>query len=822
MRGTLLFDTAPADRWEDAFGVGNGRHGALAYGRPGTETVIVTHHRLTWPDTPAPPAGPPDLAVSLPRVRDLLLAGESRRALELFASDRYIGDGLADHGARYHPRPFHPAFAVSLRDERAGSLRDEDAVSPRDESARGTAADGYRRTLNYRAGLAVAAWPGRRHACFASRVRDLVVQQVSGTLPDLAVEINTRLPGAPAGLRVTAQARERSAGDAMIVTAVQYPGHAGGYVGATRVVSGAGGMVMAFSAADSGPGGLGGVHVSGCRELTVLTRVEAFGDCADLDTARDRALTAVTGAPVYQRGLLLAEHARAHARAFGEVSLDLGVSAADRRLGIGQLLTRQEGHPDQPLPALLEKLFDSGRYLLLSASGLLPSRLTGLWQGDWRPAWSGAITTDANLGLQLAGAVTTDVPDAVDAVASLVREQLPDWRVNARRLFGARGIVAPAHTDGASGLCTHFEPRWPLHMWTAAADWLLVPVLDEALARCDPGYATRHAGPALRELAAFYEDFLTRTDCDGRAIFAPSYSPENEPGGWTPAAVNAAMDIAAARHALLAAADAGQADTRQAGGASAGPGADDEPDRVAQRRWRELADRLPPYRITPDGALAEWAWPAVGTGRPPLPANDQHRHVSHLYPVWPLHEITVDGTPALAAAALAALRARGAQDDSAHGYLHKALAAARLRDPGLAGRLVAALTGQGFFFRSLMSSHYPGRRVCNADAACAMPGVLAEMLVDSVPAGENGPGRIELLPAVPEFLPSGCLRGIRTLTGVRIAKLRWDAATGEAEAILASAAGREADVSCWRSGRCRRVRLSPGVPFRMTWRRGEM
>ena len=223
-----------------------------------------------------------------------------------------------------------------------------------------------------------------------------------------------------------------------------------------------------------------GVRVAGCRELTLLTRVELFdgaaaGEADGRQAARDRALAAVSAVPCEPR-LLLAEHARAHAAAFGDVALDLGVSAVERRLPVGELLDRQAACPDAPLPALLEKLFDSGRYLLLSASGPLPPRLTGIWQGDWNPAWSGAITTDANLGLQLAGAVSTDVPAAVDAVANLIACQLDDWRVNARRLFGARGIVAPAHTDGIRGRTTHFEPGWPLHTWTAAADWLLVPL----------------------------------------------------------------------------------------------------------------------------------------------------------------------------------------------------------------------------------------------------------------------------------------------------------------------------------------------------------
>ena len=238
---------------------------------------------------------------------------------------------------------------------------------------------------------------------------------------------------------------------------------------------------------------------------------------------------------------------------------------------------------------------------------------------------------DANLGLQLAGAVTADVPAAVTAVADLVRDRLADWRQNSRRIFGTRGIVAPAHSDGLSGLCTHFETGYPLQMWTAAADWLLVPLLDAAHAWGDETFFAQRVRPALRELAEFYEDFLTRVDEDGHVIFVPSYSPENQPGGWSPAAVNATMDIAAARHALTAA---------SAAAATAATAATDE-HRADARRWRELADRLPPYRVNSDGALAEWAWPPAGSGLPPLPDNYEHRHVSHLYPVWPLHDITV-------------------------------------------------------------------------------------------------------------------------------------------------------------------------------------
>ena len=784
MTGAGIYDTIPADRWEDAFPVGNGRHGALVLGGPREESVIVTHHLLVRPDADGPPESarpaPPELAGRLERVRDLLLAGDSAHALELFTGD-WPG---------HSPRPFHPAFAIRLRDE----------LTPVGVP------EGYRRSLNYRTGVAAATWPGRHRICFASRARDIVVQQLvatDGAPLDLAVGIDVMLPGAPPGLHVSGRPHELAAGDVLIVTCVAYPGPgpgpgpgSGGYIGVTRVVAGPGGRVL---------GAPDGVRVAGGRELTLMTRVAPFSDAAELGVARVGAVVAVASLPANQHQLLT-EHARRHAVAYRNVRLDLDVPPAERALPVSELLRRQAAQPDRPLPALVEKLFDSGRYLLLSASGLLPPRLTGIWQGDWNPAWAGAITSNANLGLQLAGAVTADVPAAVTAVADLVRDRLPDWRVNAQRIFGARGFAVPAHSDGRSGRCAHFEAGYPHQMWTAGADWLLVPLLDAMAACGDEEFGRERVRPAVRELAAFYEDFLTRVDSDGHVILVPSYSPENQPDGWSPAAINAVMDIAAARHALTAAAAAAA-------------------DHESERRWRDLAERLPPYRINSDGALAEWAWPPAGTGLPPLPDRYDHRHVSHLYPVWPLHEITVTGTPRMAAAALRALRLRGAQDESAHGYLHKALAAARLRDAELAGRLLAALTGQGFFFRSLMSSHYPKRSVYNADAACALPAVLIEMLVDSCPPARGRPGWVELLPAVPDFLPAGKLRGVRTLTGARV-DLSWNLTAGQdgqdgqggqvgrAEAVLMCPDRLEIDVR-FRQGSCRRVTLPAGQPVRV-------
>jgi alpha-L-fucosidase 2 len=787
-------DTTPAAAWQDAFLAGNGRHGVMVHGDPHDETVVVTHHRLVAPNG-SEDLLPPPFAARLETVRDLLLAGKSSDALEEFCAG---WPGSA-------PQPFHPAFAIRLRlrQEAAG---DGNAADGAAEHRSGVT--GYLRTANFGTGVLTARWRdcagSWRRTCFVSRARDMVVQRLqlppgSGAL--LEIEHDVLLPGSPPGLGVSWLGRLRGHGGAVLGLAVEYPGPAGchrhgarrrgGYCGVTRIEARGGQCVLAGQL----------IRVRAAREVLLLTRVRRFAAGADPD-AELGMLIQEAGCLPDDHGALLTEHVRLHRRAFGRARLDLGACAADRLLPVAELLDRQAADPGRPQPALLEKLFDSGRYLLLSASGALPPRLPGLWQGDWDAAWSGAIVANANLNLQLAGAVTTHVPAAIHALADLVAAHLGDWQVNASRLFGIRGILAPAASDGSSGLSRHFGPSYPHHMWTAAADWLLVPLLDYADATGDEAFLRTRVLPAMTELALFYEDFLTRTDDAGSVVLVPSYSPENCPAGWSGAAVNATMDVAAARHALAAAAS-----VCARLGTQTGPGQGIE-------RWQALLARLPRYQVNEDGALAEWAWPAQGR---PVADNYDHRHVSHLYPAWPLHEVTVDDTPALAEASLQALRLRGAQDGSAHGYLHRALAAARLRDAGLAGEHLAAVTGGCFFFRSLMSSHYPGRRVYNADAACCLPAVLAEMLIDSVPPRDGRPGRVELLPAVPGFLPAGRLGGVRTLTQVRV-DLTWDIAAGEARAVLRSRIRQPVELT-WRSAaacrdagdrRCSPVSLRPG------------
>jgi alpha-L-fucosidase 2 len=683
------WEPAPAARWEDAFLSGNGRHGAMVFGDPNDERVIVNHHTLVRPNG-SEHARPPALADRLPQLQDRLLAGDVTAA-ESFTDGREL----------QWVQPFHPAFQVRMR-RQAGEGRGD-----------------HRRAVDFTTGVVSAHRDDWRSEVFVSRADDVVVQYVTAPGVTADVILDHRLPGAPTDLAVGHSAVLTPEG-ALLTLRARYPRGDRAYTGVTLAVVTGGRTHTA----------LPGIRIENAHSLLLLTRVRRH--TGELDAlAEARALRALLsdGPPEESYGQLLDRHTDLHRPAYLRAGLDLAADDEERALPGSELVRRPKS------AALLERLFAAGRYHLLSASGLLPPRLTGLWTGDWNTAWSGAFTTDANLNLQTASAAAAALPEVTDAHAALVQGQLADWRDNARAIFGTRGVVAPAHTDGESGHLYHFNREYPLHLWTAGADWLLKPLVDHDETR---GERDPRTAAALAEVARFYEDFLTRTDDDGNLVVVPSYSPENRPANASWGTVNAAMDLSAARHALLTAARY-------------------HPEHAAA--WHALADRLPPHRINADGALAEWA-------RPDLEDTYDHRHLSHLYGVWPLDEITPYDTPDLAAAAHRALELRGAENDSAHGHLHHALIAARLRDAERVAHALAQVLDGDFFHASLMSAHYPKRHVYNADAAHTLPAVLIEMLVQSTP------DRLVLLPALPAAHPQGRLHGIRTRFGAEI-DLTW-------------------------------------------------
>ncbi|MDX2939478.1 glycosyl hydrolase family 95 catalytic domain-containing protein [Streptomyces ipomoeae] len=718
-----IHDTSPAMAWQDGFLTGNGEYGAVLHGAPDLEKVILNHHRLVLPngtrDMP-----PPVLADRLEAARDKALAGDYAGA---------SGDFAAGWSLQW-TQTYHPAYELHI-------------ATPGT-----TPAEDYLRTTDFRTGEVTSHWTDRHggwtRRAFASRADRVLVHELTpapGRTVGLTLNAHTALDGLPDDVRFTTRCQVAD-GDGYLNVRGTYPEGLGayGYEGVTRVIADGPGSVVRADGTS--------LVVTGASRVLLLTKLDRYESATAWDA---EPLHAVLAALTPDYVALLARHTALHTELYDRSRLDLCVPETDRALPVGDLIARQNADRATLDLALLERAYDSGRYLLISSSGILPPRLTGLWTGSWSEAWAGDFTTDANVNLQVAGTTILDLAELLRGYAELVLGQLHHWRTNARNIYGTRGFLAPSRTDGEYGHMLHFDGEpFPGHTWTGGADWLLYPLLEYYEVTGDEKFLRESLGPALMELALFYEDFLTRTDADDNVVFVPAFSMENTPANTgVHLSVNATGEIMAGRHALRAAVEAALALGMEQG---EGEGVE---------RWTALLGRLPDYRINDDGALAEWSWPG-------LDDRYNHRHVHHLYGAWPLPEINPEETPDLIAPALRALELRGDENTSAHGSLHRAMAAARLKDGEKVYANLLKIFGNNMFFRSLMTSHNPELYIYNADAANALPAVLAESLLCS------RPGMLEVLPALPDQLTAGTLTGLRARGRIRVHTLGWDLVSG--------------------------------------------
>ncbi|ALE05739.1 lectin [Arthrobacter sp. ERGS1:01] len=737
-----LYDTVPASSWTDGFLSGNGEFGAVFHGSPALEKVVLNHHRFVLPNGTRT-VEPPNIASRLGQVQDLALAGDYTGASNAFAS----GWSLK------WTQTYHPGYELHLSSPGLATPTD------------------YVRTTNFRTGEVTHAWSDDsgtwQRRAFVSRGSQTIVHELQasaqGTI-NTVISANTALEAVPGNVTygITTSVSGRNG---YLEVRGTYPAGLGayGFEGATRVViTGAGSSITTDGST---------LTVNKATRVILLTKLARYEGANDWN---GRPLHAALSVLLTDYGALLRRHVPGHQALFDGSTLDLGVSVQDRALSTSALTSRQAANRSTIDLALLERMYDSGRYLFASSSGVLPPRLTGIWTGSWDGAWADDFTTDANINLQVAGGnILTS--GAMDGYFELILGQLDDWRTNARNIYGARGFLAPTRTDGEYGHMLHFNSSdFPGECWTGGADWLLFPLLEYYQVTGDQKFYKDKLGPALMELALFYEDFLTRTDAAGRSVFVPSYSMENSPSSTGQMlSINATADIMAGRHALQAAVDAAKTLNVEQG---AGQG-------VA--RWTALLAKLPDYTINSDGALAEWSWPG-------LTDRYNHRHVSHLYGAWPLHEINPEERPDLTFTARKALIMRGDENYSAHGSLHRALASARLKDGAGVYTNIKKILGNNMVWRSLITSHNPELTTYNADAAHALPAVIAEALTYS------RPGFLELLPALPEQLSKGTITGVRGRNRVLVESLTWDIAGQSAVATIVSDITQDITLACRR------------------------
>lgn len=730
-RGHGLVSSTPASVWQEALMTGNGKMGVLVFGDPNDDRIIFNHERLYEPLAEVPQA-PPKVASVMPELRRLLLEGQYEKARKVFAEAAWA----AGFSELQWTDPYHPAMAMLISQSREGALAD------------------YSRSVDFRTGEVSVKWRDDQGAfdrrCFVSRPDDVIVQHFrsnDGMDVNATVQLVNQDQRELSEQSASYHPPQIEVAQDSLSYSCKYRRSGRAYVAVTRVVA------PSIAKSADLPGSL---QVSG-NEVLLLTRIVSVEDAAELATTETQVRGVLDALPTDYESLLAA-HSSVHGEIYDRMQIDLG-GRNMRDASTEELIAAQKASPDCIVPALLEKVFNMGRYSFLCSSGEWPPNLMGIFNGEWRPKWSGDFTLDANLNLQIAAASIGNMPEGVDSYTRLIEGIADDWRVNAKNLYGCRGFVAGTRTDGRHNLHTHHElGAFPGFFWTAGAEWLVMPIYEHYQVTGNRQFAEDRLLPLMKGVVEFYEDFLVERDSAGKLVFVPSYSPENTPKNTgCPVAINATMDIACAREActnLITLCRELKI----------------EPDTI--ERCEALLSQLPPYFVNDDGALQEWAWPTIED-------RYNHRHVSHLYPVWPGQEINPEDTPELFAAAKIAAAKRGRGNGSAHGLAHMALIGARLKDAELVHGNLLFMLSKDYLLPSLFTYHNPNR-IYNADMLHSLPAVVIEMLVNSKP------GEIELLPALSEKLSKGEISGVCCRCRATIDRLSWDMSARSVKVTLTS------------------------------------
>lgn len=506
----------------------------------------------------------------------------------------------------------------------------------------------------------------------------------------------------------------------------------------------------------------------------------------------------------------LAPHAVKHAAEYNAVRFTLEGDEDFKGADNEALINAQKTSKFRINHAFMEQIYNQGRYALICCSGSSAPRLYGMWTGEWNPGWRAIYTLDANVNLQVSPMNTGHLAFAQLGYIAFFLRNTSDFEYNARMSYGMHdAIQVSVNSDGDRGMQVEYDNGYPFQYWNAGASWCLLPIFEywqcygnrqipihpnmrihdlkkilsvrdggltdeEFTQLVDKGYLDLEQEillPLLTKQANFWEQLCTPeyyTDLSGNAcyekgksalhpgekyLFIPTYSPENHPIGYNSTiTANATMDISAARdglHMVIAIEKAIKREGYEA----------------AVAKWEALLGLLPDYKVDKDGALREWAMNEYTE-------NNNHRHLSHLYPAWPAYE--TQNNMELRKAAITAVENRNKYNSSdataGHGWMHKALVCARLKDgDGVVSSLLPMMTDSGYY-KSLMTDHDTNRR-CDTyctDTLFGTVGAVNETLLFS------NTGEIEVLPALPSEWKSGSINGLMARTGVEVKELLWD------------------------------------------------
>lgn len=708
------------NKWREGLPSGNGRIGALVYGAVKDETVMLTHEDLWhWGRKDELP----DVSHTLPETRKLM---DEEKYLE---ASWHLTNALADRGYQTELASRFPVADLKLTMECEHAFKQ------------------YRRSLDMETGEITVTWQdgGKRYErkLFVSRADNAIIYEISAAGQALSGALRlafhpTEEPSlVDACKEIEASVQTKAEGDYFYYAARNDDGTDFGAV--MRVIT---------SAGDSAAQVQDTIGFQSATRVLAIVKLFVKGE---RESEWNKLQAELTSIPA-DYNQLLTSHAALHGPLFHSANIELGGQEEDVRTNEELLLDAYDGETSTEL---VQRMWAYGRYLFISGTHEdgYPFGLYGLWGGDYQLTWCHNMANE-NVQMMYWHAPAGGLMSLMPALIRYYESMMDDFRENARKLYGCRGIYIPAGSTPGIGVPNQIVPV--IMNWTGAAAWLARHYYEYYLYSGDRNLLADKVLPFMREAALFYEDFIV-LEQNGQIKFYPSVSPENTPENFMPTdgrplahpmptTINATMDCALLKE-LLTHLIAGSREAKVYG------------DDIA--RWEDMLMRIPDYRVNSDGAIREWMDERFDD-------RYNHRHLSHIYPIFPGQEFTREEHPERFEAFETAVNKRliGAQTGWSLG--HMSAIYARLGDGNKALAQLDILS-RSCLLNNFLTLHNDWRDmgVClnmeeapiQLDANMGWVNAVQEMLL------YVSPTMVKLLPALPDRWPNGKVSDLRFCAG---------------------------------------------------------